>query len=470
MPWQPRANHTVLGNNTTPTWLLDSGTSHHVTSHLSNLSLHSPYQGYDDIMIGNGSTLPITHTGFNTIPTSSRTFTLQKVKDLNTRTIILMGEPKDGVYEWPTTFPFVTSSPLLAFSNVKTTSSEWHSRLDNGGEYQALDNFLSTNGIYHLTTPPHTPEHNDIEPHTINQAPTDPKWRQSMNDEFDALVRNGTWELVPSTSMQNLVGCHLSEDVYMAQPLGFVDRDNPTHVCKLKKAIYGLKQAPRAWRYISDLLARTKMSGAKPIASPLVTDGNLTLHSGTILTNYTEYRTLVGSLQYFCLTRPYISYAVNKLSQFMHRSTSEHWNAAKRLLRYLCGTLTHGLFLHKTNILSLHAFSNANWASNKDDYTFMSAYIVYLGHPRNNIQLLGHPQRPSIDQLPLLLQKSIGFVPFSQSLASLYLYRLLSIVTMLVPPIYVLIQSFIRINLLTLLLSRFQELRVKIGVSSGAPS
>ena len=187
------------------------------------------------------------------------------------------------------------------------------------------------------------------------------------------------------------------------------------------------------------------MSGAKPIASPLVTDGNLTLHSGTILTNYTEYRTLVGSLQYFCLTRPYISYAVNKLSQFMHRSTSEHWNAAKRLLRYLCGTLTHGLFLHKTNILSLHAFSNANWASNKDDYTFMSAYIVYLGHPRNNIQLLGHPQRPSIDQLPLLLQKSIGFVPFSQSLASLYLYRLLSIVTMLVPPIYVLIQSFIRV-------------------------
>ncbi|WKA05494.1 hypothetical protein VitviT2T_023457 [Vitis vinifera] len=47
----------------------------------------------------------------------------------------------------------------------------------------------------------------DIEPHTINQALTDPKWRQAMNDEFDALVRNGNWELVPSTFMQNLVGC-----------------------------------------------------------------------------------------------------------------------------------------------------------------------------------------------------------------------------------------------------------------------
>ena len=48
--------------------------------------------------------------------------------------------------------------------------------------------------------------------------------------------------------------------------------------------------------YISDLLARTKMSGAKPIATPLVIDGNLTLHSGITMTNCIEYRTFVGSL------------------------------------------------------------------------------------------------------------------------------------------------------------------------------
>ncbi|KAL6324524.1 hypothetical protein AAG906_013336 [Vitis piasezkii] len=71
--------------------------------------------------------------------------------------------------------------------------------------------------------------------------------------------------------------CQISKDVYMAQPSGFVDRDNPTHVCKLKKAIYGLKQF-LIEHYIFDLLAWTKMFGTKPIATPLVIDGNLILH------------------------------------------------------------------------------------------------------------------------------------------------------------------------------------------------
>ncbi|CAA7014967.1 unnamed protein product [Microthlaspi erraticum] len=91
---------------------------------------------------------------------------------------------------------------------------------------------------------------------------------------------------------------------------------------------------------------------------------------------------VVGSLQYLSLTRPDISFAVNKLSQFMHRPTNEHWAAVKRVLRYLLGTKTHGIFLHAKNTPTLHAFTDSDWAGNKDDYTSTSAYVVYLGsHP-----------------------------------------------------------------------------------------
>lgn len=61
--------HTAIRLTTPPAqapqtpWLLDSGASHHVTTDLANLSLHYPYDGTDEIVIGDGTGLPISHTG-----------------------------------------------------------------------------------------------------------------------------------------------------------------------------------------------------------------------------------------------------------------------------------------------------------------------------------------------------------------------------------------------------------------------
>ena len=46
-----------------------------------------------------------------------------------------------------------------------------------------------------------------LEPTSVGQALKDPTWRQAMSAEYDALVRNGTWELVSPTGFVNLVGC-----------------------------------------------------------------------------------------------------------------------------------------------------------------------------------------------------------------------------------------------------------------------
>lgn len=61
--WNPQANFSSPSPSTTASWLLDSGASHHVTADLNNLFLHIPYNGHDDVMLGDGSNLPISHTG-----------------------------------------------------------------------------------------------------------------------------------------------------------------------------------------------------------------------------------------------------------------------------------------------------------------------------------------------------------------------------------------------------------------------
>ena len=121
------------------------------------------------------------------------------------------------------------------------------------------------------------------------------------------------------------------------------------------------------------------MIETKPIITPLAITLTLTLHSATVLQDLAEYRTIVGGLQYLSSTQPQIAYVANKLSQFMHQPTTDHWVAIKRLLCYLSGIINHGILLHHQSNLPHHAFSDVDWASNKDDYTSTSVYLVYLG-------------------------------------------------------------------------------------------
>lgn len=63
-------NHVTASSLASNQWIVDFGASHHVTSNMSNLSLHQPYEGPDDIQIGDGSGLKITHTGSVYFPSS----------------------------------------------------------------------------------------------------------------------------------------------------------------------------------------------------------------------------------------------------------------------------------------------------------------------------------------------------------------------------------------------------------------
>ena len=62
-----------------------------------------------------------------------------------------------------------------------------------------------------------------------------------------ALVVNQNWELRQLDISNTFLHGFLKEEVYIAQPQGYVDSKFPKHVCLLHKAFYSLKQAPRAW-------------------------------------------------------------------------------------------------------------------------------------------------------------------------------------------------------------------------------
>ncbi|KAJ0615408.1 putative RNA-directed DNA polymerase [Helianthus annuus] len=391
------------------------------------------------------------------------------------------------------------------------------------------------------------------EPSTFAVANKNPHWRAAMTEEFKALMRNGTWTLVPPVPNANIVDCKwvyrlkrdehgnikrykarlvakgfnqqpgidyhetfspvvksttvrvvlslavsrkwplrqldvqnaflhgdLKETVYLRQPPGFIDSQKPDHLCLLHKSLYGLKQAPRAWfnrlsgallqlgfsgsktdpslfiyshhgallymlvyvddiiltgnnprlinhiiqqlstkfaiqdmgqlsyflgievvpkgkdlilsrkKYISDLIHKAGLSQSKPVNSPMEINSNLAHGDSPQLADPAQFRQIVGALQYLTLSRPDITFAVNKVCQFMHSPTENHWSAVKRILRYLHGTSNFGLLIQQNSAPVIHAytdahyhsltaFSDADWAGSLDDRRSTGGYAIYLG-------------------------------------------------------------------------------------------
>ncbi|CAH9081188.1 unnamed protein product [Cuscuta europaea] len=121
------------------------------------------------------------------------------------------------------------------------------------------------------------------------------------------------------------------------------------------------------------------MTGAKESVTPMSSSLPIQLADGSPPTDSTRYRRTLGLLQYLAFTRPDIAFAVNRLSQYMHSPSELHWQAVKRILRYLKGTIHYGLFLHRSTPLHLSAFSDSSWGNICDEGRSTTAYAIYLG-------------------------------------------------------------------------------------------
>ncbi|XP_031249991.1 secreted RxLR effector protein 161-like [Pistacia vera] len=92
----------------------------------------------------------------------------------------------------------------------------------------------------------------------------------------------------------------------------------------------------------------------------------------------TLYHSTIGALQYLTLTRPDISFTVNRCSQFLQAPTELQWQACKRVLRYVKGT-HYGLQFKLASSLNIECYADADWGSNVEDRRSTSGYCGYLG-------------------------------------------------------------------------------------------
>ncbi|GJT82546.1 retrovirus-related pol polyprotein from transposon TNT 1-94, partial [Tanacetum coccineum] len=261
----------------------------------------------------------------------------------------------------------------------------------------------------------------------------------------------------------------LQEEVFVSQPEGFEDQENPTHVYHLKKALYGLKQAPRAWY---DTLSKFLM--ANKFLSKGVVDPTSLMRLCNIFSKEMSSKfqmSMMGQMSFFLglqvsqspggifinqakyaletlkkygmdLSDPVDTPMVDRLKldedlmgipvdqtrflRIMAKPTKKHFEAIKRVFWYLKGTINMGLWYPKDNAMSLTAYADADHADDLLMSRFkrntMADKNVPLILSRTDEQIVPRSQWLSIGKSNLLFnaQKIQKNPIFQISVASVY--------------------------------------------------
>ncbi|XP_015168571.1 uncharacterized mitochondrial protein AtMg00810-like [Solanum tuberosum] len=114
-------------------------------------------------------------------------------------------------------------------------------------------------------------------------------------------------------------------------------------------------------RYALNLLKRFKLDKCKAVGTPLVMNEKLTKDDGEERENPKVYKSLIGSLLYLTTSMPDIMFAVSLLSRYMQSLSTKHFGAAKRVLRYIRGTINYGIWYRNVENGALIGYSDSDW-------------------------------------------------------------------------------------------------------------
>ncbi|KAE8731097.1 putative E3 ubiquitin-protein ligase XBAT35 [Hibiscus syriacus] len=237
-----------------------------------------------------------------------------------------------------------------------------------------------------------------MKPVNVHEALQSPHWKNVVHIELKALKANDTWSLVPLPEGWSVVGWPSSCIRLMLTTPSCMETYIKIYSCNnhldLSKGLLMVPceldaQIEEVVKLLSDEFAlkdlgelsyflgiETKMHNAEVVSTPMLVTSRLAQDDGELLSDAYEYRSIVGALLYAFHIRPGISFSVNKVTQYMHAPRHEHFVVVKRILRYLVGTLNHGLVIAPA-VTCMHvvAFVDANI----DDRKSITGNCIFVG-------------------------------------------------------------------------------------------
>jgi len=120
-------------------------------------------------------------------------------------------------------------------------------------------------------------------------------------------------------------------------------------------------------KYAAEVLNRFGIENYNSVCNPIVPGQKIGKDENGTKVDATLYKQIVGTLTYLIATRPNLMFVVSLISHFMACPTQQHFAAAKRVLRYLKGTMNYGVFYKRGEVSDLIGFADSDYAGDMED-------------------------------------------------------------------------------------------------------
>eukprot|EP00253_Pinus_taeda_P021192 PITA_21192 len=234
-----------------------------------------------------------------------------------------------------------------------------------------------------------------------------------MDEELEQIEKNNTWELVPRPKDKNVIGIKwifknkLNENgevirnkarlVYdiifgsneeaMSQSFALV-MQKQFEMSLLGELTYflGLQIQQNEGgiflsqtKYLKQILKKYGMEYSKLVGTPMVIGCSVSANDESAAVHQPTYRSMIGSLLYLTGTRPNITHAVGIVGRFQANPKETHLQAVKRIFKYLQGTRNYGLWYPRDTDITLHVYTDADWAGSVDERKSTSGGAFFMG-------------------------------------------------------------------------------------------